>query len=332
MYKYKNSKNIALIAILIFLILLLLFIYPLIIPIFLGLITGYIFLPFYKYFLKKIKNENISAIIVIFILSLVIIIPLLFISGLVINHIINTDINLEQINSLENNINSILNTNISITQTFEIFKNLFIENLQNFSQKLFSLTLNFIMGFFLFYFILFYFFTQNKVFWNLILKYSPFSENNSKYILNQSGNAVKALLIGQVLTAIVQGSLGMISFLIVGIDSAIFWGVIMIFFSLIPIIGAFIIWVPAGFLLIYQGEVGFGIFILIWGFLVISQIDNLIRPFLVNRFFKLHSLFIIIGILGGVSFFGMIGLILGPLFFAFFILLIQTYEKEFILK
>lgn len=332
MYDYKNSKNLAFTLIILFTIFLLYFIYPFLIPIFLGITVGYLFFPLYTYLLKRTKRESLSSLITIISVLLILVIPISLTLGLIFNQINNTNINIEQINSFETQINSLLGTNLSVTETTQTLKEVLVDNFQTYSQEIFSITTTFFLGLFIFFFTLFYSLIENQRFLKTGIKYLPFSKKNSKHVIVESGYAIKALLIGQVLTAVIQGTLGMISFFIAGIQGAFFWGIIMIILSLIPVVGSFIVWVPAGVILIYQGDIGMGIFILLWGFLIVSQIDNIVRPKLVNRFFKLHPLLVLIGVFAGLSLFGMVGLILGPLFFAFFILLLQAYEKEYGVK
>lgn len=103
----------------------------------------------------------------------------------------------------------------------------------------------------------------------------------------------------------------------------------MIVLSLIPMVGAFLVWFPAGILLLLQGEIGMAIFILAWGGLVVSQIDNVVRPILVTRYYNIHPLFVILGVFAGLSVFGILGIIIGHLLFELFILVYSIYREEY---
>lgn len=305
---------------------------PFLIPIFLGFVVAYLFYPLYSYFEKKTKKSTLSASLTIVSIILLVVIPLSIITVMVYDQIIQANINVEQIQQIENQINQYLGTQFSFTQFATSLKTLFIDNIQQYSQTIVSTTSTFLLNLFIFFFTLFYALIENKRFYNLSIKYLPFSQKQSKHVLTQGGYAIKALLIGQFLTAVIQGILGMISFFIAGIQGAFFWGIVMIILSLIPVVGAFLVWLPAGLLLLYQGDITMGIFILAWGGLVVSQIDNLIRPKLVNRYFDLHPLLILLGVFAGLSLFGIVGLLIGPLVMALFILVLQTYEQEYMNK
>lgn len=323
------QKFFALSIVVLFSLFILYMLYPYLIPVFLGFTVAYLFYPFYIYLHKKTTSRTTSASLIIITTLLIVLIPLSIITGVVYNQITQTTIDLENVKLIENKINDLLNTNFSLAQTANSIKDTFISNIQNYSQRFVSITSSVLLSLFIFYFTLFYALIEHRRFTDIVIKYLPFSTKNSTHVLTQSGFAIKALLIGQVLTAIIQGVLGMFSFIVAGVEGAFFWGIVMIILSLIPVVGAFLVWVPAGAFLLFDGHFGAGIFVLLWGALVVSQIDNIIRPKLVNRFFKLHPLLIILGVFAGLSIFGMAGLIIGPLFLALFILLLQTYEKEY---
>ena len=121
----------------------------------------------------------------------------------------------------------------------------------------------------------------------------------------------------------------MISFFIVGLNGALLWGIIMIILSVIPLVGAFIIWIPAGLFLLIEGQIWQGIFVLVWGAVIVSQVDNIIRPYLVNRFADIHPVDTLLGVFIGLPVFGLIGVIIGPLIIAMFKLLVNVYRKEY---
>lgn len=302
------------------------------VSIFLALIFAYILNPIYEKILIKTNRKGFSAIIIILLVFIVFLIPSIIIGTSIYSQFQSFNINLEQIGQIENYVENFTGFEFSITQTLNSLEENFRSNLRDYSRQLISFTSSFFIGLFLFMFILYYSLIEKKTLLNFVREVLPFSTKNSKYLINQSGLIVKALLIGQVLTAIIQGTLGMISFVIAGINGAIFWGFIMIILSLIPMVGAFLIWFPAGVLLLFQGELGMGIFVLAWGALVVSQIDNIVRPILVTRYYKIHPLFVILGVFAGLSVFGILGIIIGPLLIELLILVYTIYKEEYAIK
>ena len=319
----------ALLILFLLVIILFLMIYPFIIPIFLGVTLAFLCYPFYTWLLQKTNSTYISAILSVLTLFFMFLIPLSLVGGLVVNQVLSSDINISSFEEYEEFIAELLGIEFTISEVIQDLRGAFIENLQKYSSIFVSATTTFLIGLLVTLFIFFYTLLHKSTFLQALKSVLPFSEKNSNYLIEQSGFAIKALLIGQVLTAVVQGTLGMIAFFIVGIQGALFWGVVMIVLSLIPIVGAFLVWLPAGIFLILEGQIFAGVFILLWGALIVSQIDNIIRPKLVNRYFKLHPVLIFLGVFGGLQVFGMIGLIIGPLFFAFFMLFFEIYKREY---
>lgn len=152
----------------------------------------------------------------------------------------------------------------------------------------------------------------------------PLEREQSDEIINRTKEVISASVNGVLIIAAIQGALGGLGFFIVGLPSALVWGVVMIFFSLIPVAGAFVVWVPAAIYLAATGHWGKALFLTIWGALVIGSIDNFLRPKLVGEKTKLHELFIFFSVLGGLQVFGVLGLIIGPVVLAIAIALLDV--------
>ena len=136
--------------------------------------------------------------------------------------------------------------------------------------------------------------------------------------------------------ALAQGALGTIGFYIFGVKSAIFWGVIMAIFALIPFIGPAIIWVPASLFLIINGiiansywEIGMGIGLFVYGVAIISTIDNILRIKLIGGKSEVHPLTGLIGIIGGIELFGLIGIFVGPILLSLLITLFKDFSGKY---
>jgi predicted PurR-regulated permease PerM len=126
-----------------------------------------------------------------------------------------------------------------------------------------------------------------------------------------------------------QGLIGGMVFYIVGIPSAVVWGVVMMLFALIPMVGSAIIWFPVAIILLMIGSVWQGIVVLAVGIGLISTIDNIVKPKLVGKDTQLHPLFILLATLGGLAIFGLMGVIIGPIIVALFVSLWDIYGIEF---
>jgi len=191
---------------------------------------------------------------------------------------------------------------------------------QNFSQSLFS--------FVLMVFTLFFFFRDGNQFARFIKSIIPLPEPRQQEIVTQFAEVITATVVGDIAVGLLQGFLGGIAFWILGLPSPLFWGAFMAFLSIIPIIGAPLVYLPAGFILIIQDEIFRGVVLLIWGSIVVSQIDNFLRPILISGRTRLHTLVLFFSILGGIYVFGFLGLIMGPVIAAMIYSLINIYREQ----
>jgi predicted PurR-regulated permease PerM len=175
-------------------------------------------------------------------------------------------------------------------------------------------------------FTMFYFFKDGEAIINKVKRLMPLPPEQINSTFNQFRDVIQATMYGGVVVALIQGVLGGILFAIVGIPSAVFWGAIMAFLSLIPLVGAFLVYIPAGVILILSGSYIKGLVVILVGTLVISQVDNIIRPYLIAGKTSMHPLLLFFAILGGIAMFNLLGIVLGPLIAAVFVTLIKIFE------
>jgi predicted PurR-regulated permease PerM len=161
------------------------------------------------------------------------------------------------------------------------------------------------------------------------MRVAPLRESHEKILIGKFVSISRATIKGTLVLGFIQGILGGTAFSIAGVPSAITWGVVMMFFSLIPLFGSGIVWVPAGLILLSLGHVWQGFFVLAVGFGVISVIDNLLRPRLVGKDTQMHPLAVFGSTVGGISLFGFFGFIVGPVIMALFLSLWEIYSLEF---
>jgi predicted PurR-regulated permease PerM len=140
----------------------------------------------------------------------------------------------------------------------------------------------------------------------------PLSRSQSDRLLARTAEIVEASVLGVVVVASIQGAIGGVTFAFLGLPSPILWGVVMAFFAMIPMLGAGVIWLPASIVLLVTGAAGKAIALAAVGTLLISTIDNFLRPRLVGGRTGLHELVIFFAVLGGLKLFGLVGLLVGP--------------------
>ena len=176
---------------------------------------------------------------------------------------------------------------------------------------------------------MFFFLTGGPGLLRTVLAYLPLTESDKQRILEKFVSVTRATLKGTILIGAAQGMLGGLAFWAVGIDGPIFWGTVMTVFSVIPGVGAAIIWVPAAIILIATGEVWRGIALTAFCALVVGSVDNVLRPMLVGRDTKMHELLIFFSTLGGLMLFGAMGFVLGPILAALFVTAWEMFGTAF---
>ena len=178
-------------------------------------------------------------------------------------------------------------------------------------------------------FSLFFFLLDGGAFGRWVAALVPLNERHQRELTRTFIGIVKSAVIGSGLVALAQGLLGGIAFSLVGLRGVL-WGSVMAFTSLVPVVGTAIVWVPAAIVLFALGHTGAGIFLLVWGVVVISGVDNVIRMFVVKGPVRMHPLLIFFSVLGGIKLAGLLGVVFGPLVLAMVLALLEIYRGEFI--
>lgn len=185
-----------------------------------------------------------------------------------------------------------------------------------------------VVQFFLMIFAFFFIIRDREKIFKGILHLVPLSSSHERKIIEKVAAVSRSVLLGTLVTALAQGAAGGIAFHIAGLPG-LFWGAVMAFTSLIPVIGTWLIWVPAAGYLFLSGRWGYGIFMVLWCGILVSSIDNFIRPMFMKESGGGSMLLIFFSILGGLHLFGVIGLLYGPLIVGLTLVLLYIYSLEF---
>jgi len=194
--------------------------------------------------------------------------------------------------------------------------------------SIFSGTLLALVNFFVMLYLIYYLLLEEGSLERLAMEMLPFREEDSRRLFEDFRRMARGFLYGQGITALLQGFLGGIGFLVFGFPGALLWGMVMAVLSLIPVLGSFLIWVPAGILQILSGSTGSGLGILIWGALVVSMADNVVRPLLMKNMAGVHPVVTLLGVFAGLSLFGLIGIIIGPILFSLVLETTRMFYRE----
>ena len=182
------------------------------------------------------------------------------------------------------------------------------------------------------YFILYYMLINGRRMEEALYEYIPLKDGNVELLGKELRTMVVANTIGIPLIAFIQGLVGLVGYLIIGIDEPWLWFAATCITSMLPVVGSAVVYVPLAVMLLARGDTGKGIAMAIWGLLFIGLVDNVVRLFLNKKLGDIHPMITIFGVIVGVSLFGFIGLIFGPLLISMFIVLLRIYGNEFLLK
>ncbi|WP_019675776.1 AI-2E family transporter [Arsukibacterium perlucidum] len=185
-----------------------------------------------------------------------------------------------------------------------------------------------IVSFFLMLFVLFFLLRDHKKIIESLFWILPLARSQEEKLLTEANTVARSAVFGTFLTALAQGVAGGIGMAIVGMPG-LFWGTMMVFASLIPLVGAALIWVPASLYLLLTGDWPWALFLTLWGAILVGSIDNFLRPVLMQGTSNMSTLVLFLSLIGGLQLFGVIGLIYGPIIFALTHVLIKLYTIEF---
>jgi predicted PurR-regulated permease PerM len=184
-----------------------------------------------------------------------------------------------------------------------------------------------LVSFLLMLFVLFFVLRDGPAFASKAVRLLPIEAGLRQRLWRHLIDVTRAVFMGIGLTALVQGVLLGIGFAIAGLPSPLVFGVLGALFALVPVVGTAVIWVPAVIWLLVQGETGYAIFMAAWGTVVVGSVDNFLRPILISGRVEVPTLAVFIGVMGGLSAFGFLGLFLGPIVLGVVVALFRFFNE-----
>ncbi len=298
-------------------------------------IFAVLFHPLYKKMQSEFKGPNLSAIITIFLVILICILPLWFVGQLLFNEIVEVynkfrlgelifskaeifsrlPVLLQNIlTSLSNDLNAIVSKLTG--SAFDLVSSL-LSNLASFFLSLFLLI-----------FILFFFLRDGEKIKQMFREISPLSDVYDQTLFDKLETAVSGVVKGSFLIALIQGVVATLGYLIFGVPQPILWGAFTVLAALVPTVGTTLAWFPAVLFLLFTGHTGAAIGMAIWGSVAVGLIDNVVSPKIVGSKMQMHPLLVLLSILGGIKLFGFLGFLFGPIIMAVFVTLLEIYRKD----
>ena len=179
-------------------------------------------------------------------------------------------------------------------------------------------------------FITYYLLLTGPEVWSAVRPYIPFSASSADLLRDRFRDVTTSTVIGTGLTAFVQAAIVGFGFWATGLSNALFWGVVTAVFAVLPIVGSGLIWGPGALSLFLSGRYGAAIAMTVIGFVVVGNVDLIIRPAVFRRYAQIHPLVTLVGAIGGVGYFGLLGILIGPLAISYFFELIRIYRVEYL--
>ncbi len=304
-----------------------------------GIFLAYLTYPGYKWLLARVKHRPVASMIMLLLVVASIVVPGAFLVSELIREITQLTASLSATNltaaldDLQRQINSFVGGDPDkIVGDYDLvaiavpavrgFLSSLIADLP--SQLAFGL-----IGVFVLLYIMYYIYIDGARLVRFIQELLPMQEAHRDLLFHETGIVVKAVMYGQVLTAMIQAGIAGIGYVIFGVPSVVLLSLATFVLALLPVVGPPLIWAPAAILLIVKGQTFAGVGLLIYSAILVSGLDNIIRPKLIGSRARVHPVVVLLGVLGGVAIFGMSGLILGPLVLSIFVTLLEVYRKEF---
>ena len=182
-----------------------------------------------------------------------------------------------------------------------------------------QVTLDFVVAFFVMLYLLYFLFRDGEQLSRAIARSIPLDPQHTRRLLQQFATVVRATVKGNIAVALVQGTLGAAAFWVLGLPGAALWGAVMALLSLLPAVGAAMVWGPVALWFFFTGDVVRGAGLVVWGAVVIGLVDNILRPVLVGKDTRMPDYLVLITTLGGIVVFGLNGFVIGPVIAAVFL-------------
>ncbi len=331
-------RTIAIFAVVIILVLAFMIIRPFSVAIISAAVLAYLFYPVYKYLLKylprPLPKETLSAMLVCLLIILIVLIPVIFITALLtqeVRHVYQYVEKIVKAPEFRIELPPQISQRIGdISHYKEPIAN-FAGQLIGWLQSVLRGIPNVVLSIFLTIFSVYFFLKGGKNINNFIQDFFPLPEGRFKQIATRFDDLTRGMILGQIVVGVIQGFLAWAGFVVLGVASPVLWAFLTAIISIIPLLGAALVWFPIAVYLFIGGlAVGTywkGIVLLVYGMLVISTVDNVLKPKIVGDRARIHPLVILFGILGGIQLIGIPGILIGPLVLALLDVVMEIFRE-----
>jgi predicted PurR-regulated permease PerM len=310
--------------------------YPFVGALALALVLAILAMPLYDRLDKHLHRPNLSALLVVVFVTLVILLPAAGLTGLLFEEMSRVPgyargLDYERIPTFFDDINTRIQVLFPTIES-AIDLSVLFQNVGSmaggFAKGMFTAALDLFVKTILVLIALFFFLRDGHQFVRNIIKLSPLSDDEDRKIIKRLRMVTRSLIRGTMVIAVIKGVLVGIGFVIFGLAGPVLWGSVAAVSSLIPAIGTGLVMIPAFFYLVFTGSYFAAFGFMVWGILIVGFIDDILAPRLIGNGARIHPLFILLSVLGGLATFGIAGFLLGPLIFALLVALSEIYRLK----
>ena len=329
MSSMDNDKRFLLIILVVIALLALFVILPVIEYVLLSIILAYVLYPLHKR-LREYIGSFLSAIVLLAGAIVAIVLPIAYILWVFVQDLVEiatgeTEIEVEFI---EARIVELTGIEIDLVEQFNQLAESAVGVLFGGVTGILTTALQFFIGIALVLFLVFYLLRDGEAFVAWIEELSPLPAADTKQLFQKVHQTMWGAVIGHTFAALVQALVAGFGFWVVGIDSVVFWTVVMAILAFLPLIGAFLIWAPASVWLFATGQTVEGAFLFVYGITIVSMIDYYARPLVIDQQARLNPGVILVGVFGGIFTFGFVGLFVGPIVIGVLAATLQTIQEK----
>jgi predicted PurR-regulated permease PerM len=301
-----------------------------------ALALAVLFAPLYRWLAPKIKHPNLTAAICVVAAALIVVVPATYVAERIMGEAV---IGAETIKTLieSGEWSRVLDAHPRIAPVGHWIEHQFDlpAMINNAASWLTSSAASFVhgsvlqlIGVVLTFYMFFYFLRDRSVMLESLRSLSPLTGLDMNRMFDGVSDTVHATVYGTFVVSIVQGTLGGLMFWWLDLPAPFLWGIVMALLAVVPVLGAFIVWIPAALFLFLSGSEGKALLLTLWGAIVVGGIDNLLYPILVGSRLKIHTVLAFVSIVGGLIVFGASGLILGPVIFTITRILLEIWSSQ----
>jgi len=309
-----------------------LLIWPFVTSILGGIVLAYIFYPVYKRVLNILKNKTLCAFLVSGLIILVFTIPLLLTANAILKETTTVFYQIRDVNSAIDEIESKylvkIFENVDVSASVKNMLNKILVNIMQRTENFIISIPDKLIGAFIIVFVIFFLLMEGERWSNAVLGEIPIKEKYKTHTLKRLKEIIQATVYGLIITALIQGGIGALGLRIFGVSSPLLWGIVMFVLAMLPFVGPTLVWLPAAIIKLMGGETFNGLGLLLYGIFLISMVDNILRPKLIGSKSGIHPILVLLGVLGGLQVFGLMGVILGPLALALLVVAFEIYLSE----